>query len=102
MAVTNSIVKLEPLQFPPDTVLLRSAREHYAREIERMHAENATNTLRELHLRIRNVDLGSSNAELYGQVQAIVSGAVLLREHVKFRMQATQTIAAFADGKGGA
>lgn len=95
-------MRIEPLQFPPDQVLLKRAREHYARECERLHAENATNTLRELHLRIRNVDLGTSNAELYDQVQAIVSGAVLLREHVKFRMQSSQTIAEIVGGKGGA
>lgn len=96
-------IALEPLKFPPDDVLLKAARERFAAERAEDAHRKAGVLMRDLRERVRSIDVEDtsvSQTDLYDQVQGAVSGFVLLREHVKARMQAQQTLTALVSGKG--
>lgn len=95
-------IAFAPLPFPPDDVLLKAARERFAAERAEDAHRKAGVLMRDLRERVRNIDVDDtsvSQADLYDQVQSAVSGFVLLREHLKARMQANQTLNALVSGK---
>lgn len=95
-------IALSPLQFPPDDVLLKAARERFAAERAEDAHRKAGSLMRDLRERVRNIDVEDtslSQADLYDQVQGAVSGFVLLREHIKARMQANQMLTALVNEK---
>lgn len=83
--------RIAPLQYPPDAVLLTGARERWLREQQRESLGAARDQLADVHTRLQRVDL-REDVKAFESVQAVISGAALLREHVQRHIAASEAL----------
>lgn len=89
----------QPLTFPQDTVLLRTARQRWAQEQDRACLWLCRDLIAELHSRVDQLQPAGEPDEMLKRIQAVVSGAVHLREQWMRHLSAVETLKGLASAE---